>query len=76
MMDALKQRIIACIKENQPVTTDTIHQKLNVSRNTVRAEMAKLRDIGAVHTQVTRNADKHPRHLHPMSQQRSDETRA
>jgi len=52
MMDALKQRIINCIKENQPVTTDTIHQKLNVSRNTIRTEMAKLRNIGAVHTQV------------------------
>lgn len=51
-MDTLKQRIINCIKENQPVTTDTIHQKLNVSRNTIRTEMAKLRNIGAVHTQV------------------------
>lgn len=52
-MDALKQRIINCIKENQPVTTDTIHQKLDVSRNTIRNEMAKLRAIGAVHSQVS-----------------------
>lgn len=53
MMDALKQRIIDCIKENQPVTTDTLHQKLNVSRNTIRNEMAILRNVGAVHTQVS-----------------------
>lgn len=52
MMDSLKKRIIACIKENQPVTTDTIHQKLNVSRNSVRTELAKLRELGAIHSQV------------------------
>lgn len=52
MMDSLKKRIINCIKENQPVTTDTIHQKLNVSRNAVRTELAKLRELGAIHSQV------------------------
>ncbi|VTP12644.1 DNA-binding transcriptional activator FucR [Phytobacter ursingii] len=53
MMDALKQRIINCIKENQPVTTDTIHQQLNVSRNSIRNELQKLRDAGFVYTKIS-----------------------
>lgn len=48
-MDALKQRIIDFIKQNQPVTEKEIMKAVGISRYLCREERRRLRALKAIH---------------------------